>query len=504
MRARNEVQVGIAVVAALVLTVVGYFFLRGVGLGADIYHLRLDGPATLAPGNDVRLQGVRVGEVQDVVLDPDTQKPLLTLAIRHHNKLLKSYTYSINANALIGESYVDIKGVYDPNGALYPPNNRYLVIEGTTSAGIAGVTDQATQVLKDFRTTVGKFNITLDRINKGVLSYDNQVKLASALQNISLMTQKIGQSFGPQGIRFGFSDPKTQDSLNRTLAGTAEATTNLGQLISSNREQLHDLFVNLSHASNNVAGLTESLNFVVKNAGLKENTQAAMISMRKSAENIEAATSSVRNISTDPATIKDVHESLTALRQATESLRDTAKSINAAVSDPASQGQIRNILTTLNTTVATLQVTMENLKDASGGLKNVLGDPKVQSDLKDIPAELKSTLAAARDTAERLDSILGGRRGRNASDAASNGGTIAQTTHIGYEPGGFDFTYRHYLSEHGGPGSGDGLDGRNFGDLTFNSNLFGGPFRLGIDNIGEGDNLTAETGRFLGTGGALP
>src|SRR5688572_19511704 len=102
MQGANEARVGIVVVAALALMVAGYFFLRGFGLGADLYYLRLSGAANIAEGNDVRLQGVKVGQVQDVTLDRDTQKPLLTLAVRRQDppfELRRNYRYTVTASA---------------------------------------------------------------------------------------------------------------------------------------------------------------------------------------------------------------------------------------------------------------------------------------------------------------------------------------------------------------------------------------------------------------------
>src|SRR4028118_1034045 len=116
MRGATEARVGAVIVLALALIVVGYFFLRGMGLGADIYYVRLTGPANIATGNDVRLQGVKVGQVQEVTLDPDTQKPLLTLAIRRGKprfQLMRNYQYAVQTSAIIGESYVDIRGAYN-------------------------------------------------------------------------------------------------------------------------------------------------------------------------------------------------------------------------------------------------------------------------------------------------------------------------------------------------------------------------------------------------------
>lgn len=521
MRVANEVRVGVVVVVALALIVFGYFYLRGVGLGADLYYLRLNGAANIAVGNDVRLQGVKVGEIHDVTLDPATQRPLLTLAVRrdHRFKLMRDYRYSVQASSLIGENYVDIRGQYHPGADTYKPNAAAQIIIGQTPAGIATLTDQAGVIAQDFRKTLAKFNVTLERINKGVLSYENQVKLAQVLDGMTKLTQKAGQGFSPQGIKIAFGDPQSQRALAQTLNNAALAsreanvaahnisglTRSMGGVVGENREQLKALLTNLNHTANNVAQLTSSLSFVVTKGGFQENTQLALRSMRRAAENIEAGTTGFKAIGTDPSLQANLKATLQSLQQTTATLHETAMSVQALVTDPATQGQLKSILGTLNTTASTLQTTTENLRDTTAGLKNVIGDPKFQTDIKAIPAQLNSTLTAAQGTmeaarsvAERVNSLLGGRRNRNST--TQTGGPKAQQR--GYAPGGFDFTYRHFTSRTG-VNLGQKGDGRNFGDVNFNAELFGGPFRLGLANIGEGNNLTAQTGNFIGQQGAV-
>jgi hypothetical protein len=44
---------------------------------------------------------------------------------------------------------------------------------------------------------------------------------------------------------------------------------------------------------------------------------------------------------------------------------------------------------------------------------------------------------------------------------------------------------------------------RNFGDLTFNAELFGSPVRAGIAGIGEGNDLTLQSGTYIGRNGVV-
>lgn len=533
MRAANEARVGIVVVLALALLTGGYFFLRGIGLRSDNYYMRLNGAATIATGNDVRLQGVKIGQVRDVTLDPTTQKPLLTLAVQHRNppfELRRNYLYSVRAGSLIGENYVDIRGPLERNSPLYVANAEEQIIPGVAVAGLTDAAGQATAALgdvtklattlgADFQKTLAKFNTTLDSINKGVLSRDSQAKLTQTLDGVNKLTRQAQNGFGPQGIRLSLGDPQAQGSFNEILRNGVVASRNLdgltlegsraarnisnltGQLggaLGQNKNQLTGLLTNFNRTANNLAGLTGSLNAVVKNGGLQENATIAFRSLRRSAENVESATAGFKTLTSDPATQKTLRETLGALQQTTAALRDTAVTINKAIGDPETQGQLKSVLGSLSSTATALQTSVTNLSAVTEGFKNIVSDPAVQANLKGSAENLNGTLSATRAAAERINGLLGGRKPK---PAATSIGTSSSALPGSALPQGVDFTFRaqtRYTARRLGSDS-----GRYNGDLTFNSELFGAPTRLGISGIGEQNGLTLQTGRFIGRSAAV-
>jgi ABC-type transporter Mla subunit MlaD len=527
MRSGNEVRVGAVVLAALVLLVVGYFFLRGVGVNADEYYVRLDGSAIISEGNDVRLQGVKIGVVKDVTLDPGTQKPLLTLAVRKSKpafSLYRSYRYAVRSNGIIGENYVDIQGTAPSGDEAYLPNDFSQIIPARAATGIFDVGDQTQEVVKDLRSTLKNFNVTLTRINSGVLSYQNQVKFAKALDGVTRLTNQAARSFGPGGVKIGFGDPNAQRYLNTTLLNAAAAaneaglaahdvrqlTVAAGRVLNStggvvsqsgavlreNRGQLRSLLANLDRTTSSAADTLESINFLVKEGNFGSTIKNAGASIERAAKNIEDTTASFKSLS-DENTQKEIRTAISALRESTEALRDTAKSINSIVAEPGTQGQLKSTLSTLNTAAGSLAETSANLRDATAGLKNVLGDEKVQGDMRAIPAELRSTLEATSATANRINSLLGGRR-RRTNDSNGNKTGDGSKSSKGDEStssllSDLSFTFRHLPD----------ADKKNFGDLRLQTELFGGPFRVGLDNIGEGTDFTLQSGKYFGGNAAL-
>ena len=564
MKAANEARVGIVVVLALILMVVGYFYLRGLGLSSDQYYMRMVGATNIVQGNEVRLQGVKIGQVKDVTLN-DEQKPILTVAVKRGNSplsLLKSYRYSVQSTSLIGENYVDIRGPFVAAAPVYEPNDPQVVIPVTANSPLAGVTDQATQLISDMRGTMSKFTITVDRINKGVLSYQNQLKLARALEGAARLTERAGQSFGPQGVKIGFGDPRAQQSLNDTLRGAAQTAQqanaaagdlrllakDLRGVVGANKAQIGTLLTSLNKTAYEVGGLAQSMSFLVKNGGLKENLNATLVAARKAAENVEAITGNLKSTTGDPNSPNDIKATLASARKAAEnveaataglknladadtqknlkdaiaslaattnSLKDTASAIKTTVTDPETQTQLKTTLATINQASVSLAATSNNLKDASAGFKNVVGDPKFQDDLKTLPAELKSTLAATRGTAQsfqeladRATAFIPNRRKKAQSTNGTPNSTpdknVKSHADLGAAfPSGVNFTYRNLSNFGGAPRLNRDVSGNNYGDLGLDATLFGAPLRLGVANVGDGTDLTLQTGRYFGNGVAL-
>ncbi len=523
MRYSNEVKVGVVFLTGLFVIIFGYFWLRGVGLGADLYYVKLNGAAQIAQGNDVRLQGVKIGQVQEVDFDPQTQQPVLTLAVRKGKppfKLLKNYQYSVQSAGIVGENYFDIRGPFTPTAATYEPNDETEIIPGKAGGGITAVTDVAADVAKDFRATLENLNVTLDRVNKGVLNYQNQIKLARALDGVARLTNSASQSFGPGGVRVGLADPAAQRDLNRAVANLAAASQS-GQIaarnieitsrqfggitgetaglvrdlrgtLGDNRRRLTLLLGSLDRAANNVAGVTETLDFALKQGGFRENTQLAFQSLRRAAENVEVATGGLRRLSEDQGTQDDLKRTLSALRESTEALRDTAVVVRTAIADDKNREQIGGAL-------ASLSATAKNLENVSAGLNNIVGDAQLQANVKEAAANLNTTLEATSAAAQRINGLLGGRKPKTGTSGNGAANEIGAPSNF---PTGIDFTYRRFLDTPNLNGASD-VSGRNFGDATFNGELFGGPFRMGIAGIGEGNDLTLQSGQFFGQNAAV-
>jgi ABC-type transporter Mla subunit MlaD len=502
MKAANEVRVGAVVLAALALLVFGYIYFRGVGIGAQMYYVRLQQPASISEGAEVRLQGVKIGVVHDVSLDPNTQKPLLVLAVNRHSppyQLRKNYIYSVTSASLLGEHYVDIHGPVTADTDIYQPDDPDQIIVAKSS-DLGTVKDELVDSLQE---TMNQLNVTLSRINNGVLSGENQKNLTIALQGMAQLSKQASKGVGPNGFKVALGDQKAADALRLTLQNSAAAANAINrtselatQLLAQNRQRANAIFINLDKTSQETANVMESLNFMLKHSGIEQNAPQTFAALREAAENVKTATEGFKTLGNGDS-VEGIRASLASLRESSDALRDATVSIKNLLTDTAMQGQFKSTFASLQQISSTLEKTSDNLNQASAGLKNVLGDAQLQEDLKASAEELRNTLANTSAAAARVNHLLGGRSSDSTEPkSTSTDATATKATSKSSSDNrrsGLDFTYRYLNNE----------ENHHYGDLTFNTSLFGGPFRLGLSGIGDDNSLTLQTGNYLGDGGDI-
>jgi phospholipid/cholesterol/gamma-HCH transport system substrate-binding protein len=164
-------RVGIVVLIALFAVMIGIFM---VGQRAHLfvkkfpYETRFDSASGLVAGNPVRLNGVTVGNVLEVVLSPDpadrTVRVVYDVDRRAAPRLRKGTKASIKTIGLLGDKYIELEGgtADEPEvevGGSIPPApgagiDKFLEGSGDLLADLSGIARSLKNILK--RTEEGK------------------------------------------------------------------------------------------------------------------------------------------------------------------------------------------------------------------------------------------------------------------------------------------------------------------------------------------------------------
>ena len=197
MRLSNEQKVGLFFVAGLVLfvafvelTVGTGLFRGGIRLWADFRDVQ-----GLTSGAPVRVSGVRVGSVGDVVLEPDRVR--VALDVDDAAPIHRDAVARLDFQALSGARFLSV----DPG----TPEAGRVADGGTlrteTAAGISQMVDELQKVGVSVRDLADSLNANQDRLLRSLSEMldENQQALTSTVQNLASISEKLASGQGTLG-----------------------------------------------------------------------------------------------------------------------------------------------------------------------------------------------------------------------------------------------------------------------------------------------------------------
>ena len=180
----NYAAVGAFVFAMVLLALGAVVWLAGGQINAPKAHYRIyfSGLVSgLREGAAVEYNGVPVGKVEDIRIDPDNVALVqTTIAIDPQLTIKKDAVATLQSNLLSGVSFVQITGgTQDAPRLKTEGNERYPVIRSVPST-LASVAASGPELLDKLNATVDRFNTILDEKNRQALS--------ESLENLRVFT----------------------------------------------------------------------------------------------------------------------------------------------------------------------------------------------------------------------------------------------------------------------------------------------------------------------------
>lgn len=281
-------RVGIVVLIALFAVMIGIFM---VGQRAKLfskkfpYETRFDSAAGLVAGNPVRLNGVTVGNVLEVILSPDpadrTVRVVYDVDRRAAPRLRKGTRAAIKTIGLLGDKYVELEGgtAEEPEieiGGLIPAApgagiEKLLEGGGDLLADLSGIARSLKNIL--LRTEQGKGFL-------GALTSDSEEStrlgnnLNSALVSLNAVLRKVEAGHGLVGKllideKYG---KQTGDSLQAALHSLQGVFAKIDDDLKSNtgalpallsdpegKRKVYTLVDNLSNAAGSLGAVIQQL-----------------------------------------------------------------------------------------------------------------------------------------------------------------------------------------------------------------------------------------------------
>jgi phospholipid/cholesterol/gamma-HCH transport system substrate-binding protein len=160
----NELKVGVAIVIAAFAAFAGIRFFQNVPLFGSSYSMyaEFDGAEGLVSGNPVRMKGVKIGSVEEVRLDPETQQVRIRLQLQQGTQIPKGSHARVAGISALGGVHIQIIPGPSENaplsaGAVLSPPPEGTVLDRLTSRA-PSLANKADSVLTNTNATMSQLS----------------------------------------------------------------------------------------------------------------------------------------------------------------------------------------------------------------------------------------------------------------------------------------------------------------------------------------------------------
>jgi len=261
--------VGLVIVVAIIILIFGVFFLNDKDPREtfDTYHLRFSQVSTLTQDAPVKVNGVKLGKVENIALHGNGV--LVRISLRNDVRIPKDSDIRVQNIGLLGERQV---------GMLLGESNEIFGIGDTVSgnfdAGIAEVMGMAGEVLDSAKILMNIAHVMLDSTIATQEFRDRFHRILAKAEELEDEANNL--------IRR--ADPALQGSLN----GLAIATRKVNEILDENKAPLKSLVADANGLIGRTGGLVNEADAAVQRVlnltnklESKNNTLGILLNDRK-------------------------------------------------------------------------------------------------------------------------------------------------------------------------------------------------------------------------------
>lgn len=287
MKLTDEARVGLFTLVSVVLIVVvisflGIFSFANIGYKIEVTFENAKG---LKPGNIVRFAGVDIGNIKDIHIKDN--RVVVDISVDKKYQIPDNSIFTIGADGLLGEKYVDVVPPKEPDGRYIKPGT---VIVGTNPKGIDEFLDKSSDVLK-------KLENVLDSMNNIVGDKNLQESLKQTVVNMDKITGNI-----------------------ETI------TASMADIMLANQGQIDLMIKNLSATSTSLnstmARLDSMLEKIDNNGQTGDNIAKIVGNIESISKRVDNMAKSLEKVTTDDKTATTIRDTIENANKASKKAND--------------------------------------------------------------------------------------------------------------------------------------------------------------------------------------
>lgn len=206
----------------------------------------------LSKGSPVQYNGIQVGEVSHLKLDPtDPRKVIARIQVSADTPIKMDTRAKLGLLGLTGVAFVQLTGGAPSSKPLMPtPSDPVPVIKSETSAlsallssgsdvvtSINGILDRLSQIMSE--QNVGRINHTLENINQTTTALAaERDDLRTLLQQAAAASKELNQTLASVNHLVNGPADKTLQSAQAAMASLQQSTQTLNRLLTDNEGSL--------------------------------------------------------------------------------------------------------------------------------------------------------------------------------------------------------------------------------------------------------------------------
>ena len=289
MSRKSEIQVGITVLGALAILIVGIVWLKDYSLHRDqrVWRVRFQQTGGLAASDEVQVNGMRKGAVSAMKLEGD--HVIVDLALDQEVQLTRDSRVAIRNVGLMGEKVIAID--LATTGGVYPKNE---IIPGVYELGVP-------EVMASMGGAVDNVNKITAQLSRIADAMGQNGDLAGAVRNFRETSENLKAAVQENRV-----------ALKSTLGDFAAVSKTARGLTTDKEAQLRATLDNFSKAA-------ENLNLV---AGRLDSLRS---SLQVITSRVEHGQGTLGKLVNDDRVYKDLNASILALRLLIEDIKANPK-----------------------------------------------------------------------------------------------------------------------------------------------------------------------------------
>jgi phospholipid/cholesterol/gamma-HCH transport system substrate-binding protein len=256
---RNEFIVGVVVLAAIALLIVGLLWLNRVDIGRKSFQVTVsfEDAGGLRSGDPVTVSGFDKGKVKSISLNPGKPGIVALLLIDYDVVLKKDAQFWLSDASLMGDKRV----------AVYPGSSSQLfdaiqTVEGRRSPGLMETMVRVGYLAEETSQLVGK-------MKNDMVTPENIKNISSALKNLNEASHQLNLAA----------------SQNR--AAITETVTDANRLISGNKDKIDGAIMHLAGAGAQLDSIASKINSGQGTAGQLVNNKELYEDLKKTNKQLQ-------------------------------------------------------------------------------------------------------------------------------------------------------------------------------------------------------------------------